>query len=309
MKILNPDLLKEYIIKEKNLQIKLKLLCLNAVSDGIKIKQVSSMFDVPESTIYGWKTSWNNKQYKGLVPIKQTGRPSKLKDEQFEELKELLKNLEIFTTKDVRMLIQERYGVLFSMNYVERILREKFKFSHKKPYTIPSKCPENAESILEERLESKIKELKENPAFNVKKLAIGFIDESSCQNNSNSVKLWSSEKNPKLIKNPEKLKANTIGYYSIIGNSMGEIIEDSTKETLSNFLNKIRLNNLEYDNMIIILDNYKSHHSKLFVSRAEALNINLVFLPPYSPNLNPIEYIWKSVKRVLSGKNFEFRKP
>jgi putative transposase len=25
-----------------------------------------------------------------------------------------------------------------------------------------------------------------------------------------------------------------------------------------------------------------------------------VFLPPYSPDLNPIEYIWKSIKRVLS---------
>jgi hypothetical protein len=28
-----------------------------------------------------------------------------------------------------------------------------------------------------------------------------------------------------------------------------------------------------------------------------------VFLPPYSPDLNPIEYIWKSIKRVVS-RNF-----
>jgi len=27
-----------------------------------------------------------------------------------------------------------------------------------------------------------------------------------------------------------------------------------------------------------------------------------VFLPPYSPDLNPIEYIWKSVKRVISDR-------
>lgn len=31
--------------------------------------------------------------------------------------------------------------------------------------------------------------------------------------------------------------------------------------------------------------------------------IELVFLPPYSPDLNPIEYIWKSIKRVVS-RNF-----
>ena len=30
------------------------------------------------------------------------------------------------------------------------------------------------------------------------------------------------------------------------------------------------------------------------------LNIRLIFLPPYSPDLNPIEFIWKSVKRAVS---------
>jgi transposase len=30
------------------------------------------------------------------------------------------------------------------------------------------------------------------------------------------------------------------------------------------------------------------------------MNLYLVSLPPYSPNLNPIAYLWKSVKRVLS---------
>ncbi len=33
---------------------------------------------------------------------------------------------------------------------------------------------------------------------------------------------------------------------------------------------------------------------------AKELGIYLVYLPPYSPDLNPIEFIWKSLKRVLS---------
>jgi putative transposase len=33
---------------------------------------------------------------------------------------------------------------------------------------------------------------------------------------------------------------------------------------------------------------------------AKGPGIELVFLPPYSPDLNPIEYIWKSIKRVIS---------
>ncbi len=36
---------------------------------------------------------------------------------------------------------------------------------------------------------------------------------------------------------------------------------------------------------------------------AEKLNISLVYLPPYSPDLNPIENVWKSVKRVISERS------
>lgn len=34
---------------------------------------------------------------------------------------------------------------------------------------------------------------------------------------------------------------------------------------------------------------------------AEMLGICLAFLPPYSPDLNPIEYIWKGIKKVVSA--------
>ena len=51
---------------------------------------------------------------------------------------------------------------------------------------------------------------------------------------------------------------------------------------------------------MIILDNFKSHHAKLTIETAKKLNIDLIFLPAYSPHLNPIEYIWKTIKREIS---------
>ncbi|MHC1587724.1 MAG: transposase [Candidatus Syntropharchaeia archaeon] len=43
-----------------------------------------------------------------------------------------------------------------------------------------------------------------------------------------------------------------------------------------------------------------SHRAKKTRRKVKKLNIIPVFLPPYSPDLNPIEQIWRIIKRVLS---------
>lgn len=52
--------------------------------------------------------------------------------------------------------------------------------------------------------------------------------------------------------------------------------------------------------LVIILDNFRSHHADITREYAELNKIDLVFLPPYSPDLNPIEFIWKSIRRIIS---------
>jgi transposase len=51
---------------------------------------------------------------------------------------------------------------------------------------------------------------------------------------------------------------------------------------------------------VIILDNYPVHKAKLAEKACEILNIVLIPLPPYSPKLNPIEQVWRTVKKELS---------
>lgn len=55
-------------------------------------------------------------------------------------------------------------------------------------------------------------------------------------------------------------------------------------------------------NIVIVLDNFRSHRAQATVNFAEENGIELVYLPPYSPDLNPIEFIWKSIKRVVSSE-------
>mgnify|MGYP000864742264 FL=1 len=52
--------------------------------------------------------------------------------------------------------------------------------------------------------------------------------------------------------------------------------------------------------MVLITDNAKYHHAKLHREWREehANRFVLYFLPPYSPDLNPVERVWKLIRRI-----------
>lgn len=54
--------------------------------------------------------------------------------------------------------------------------------------------------------------------------------------------------------------------------------------------------------MAIILDNYKVHHAIVFTKLCNILNMDLIYLPPYSPKYNPIEQVWRTIKAPISRK-------
>ena len=111
---------------------------------------------------------------------------------------------------------------------------------------------------------------------------------------------------PTITKDTKKYKSNTFGFYAVRDNSVIDFPEHSRKEDVTAFLEKIRLGNPE-GRIMIILDNFKSHHALKVAERALELGIDLVFLPPYSPDLNPIEFIWKSIKRIISRSFIDSR--
>lgn len=83
------------------------------------------------------------------------------------------------------------------------------------------------------------------------------------------------------------------------GNSVIEFKENSKKEEICEFLGEIISKN-PGKRILVILDNFRSDRANATVEFAEENGIELIYLPPYSPDLNPIEFIWKSIKRVIS---------
>ena len=60
-----------------------------------------------------------------------------------------------------------------------------------------------------------------------------------------------------------------------------------------------------YDrHIVVVLDNARYQRCRLVLHTAERLHIQLLFLPPYSPNLNLIERLWKFVKKKVLYNHF-----
>lgn len=78
-----------------------------------------------------------------------------------------------------------------------------------------------------------------------------------------------------------------------------------TAETIIEFLQQIRIHYPEKA-IAIVMDNARYQHCQMVMEKAQEMNIEILFLPPYSPNLNIIERLWKfTKKKVLYGKFYQ----
>jgi transposase len=71
----------------------------------------------------------------------------------------------------------------------------------------------------------------------------------------------------------------------------------TNKDNVVEFLQLLRRQFLFQDKVYVVLDNHPAHHTLLVTDEAARLNFELMFMPPYSPELNAIEALWSVLKR------------
>jgi len=292
--------LDERLRAEMDSGIKIKLIFLNAFGNcNMTYESACAFCGIHTSTGYVWVRRWNKSGYDGLKESEnQGGRPAKLSENDLKRLEETLKEKDYWTTKEVRKTILENFGVDLSDDTVVRLLRHELGMRFSKPYPIDYRRPADAEALLENQLHLVFMLLKER-GIREDEIAIGFVDETRPQNTPNTVRVWSFDK-IRIKKNTSRFKTNTIGFYAIKGSSVQEFLDDSKGKSIAKFFEHVKEANGDSRAVVAVIDNFASHKSSIVRETIEKLDIYLVFLPPYSPDLNPIEFIWKSIKQVLS---------
>jgi transposase len=130
------------------------------------------------------------------------------------------------------------------------------------------------------------------------------MDEVHFQQHGTRCKMWidPEEKSPVVLQEPTR---RGIGYFGAVRIRDGKFIFQCEEnmfnaETSLRFLKKIRRASCRSGRPVaVIIDNARYHHATLHKGWREsaAKSFALFYLPPYSPELNPIERVWKLVRR------------
>jgi transposase len=111
------------------------------------------------------------------------------------------------------------------------------------------------------------------------------------------------EKDPVLLHHPTR---KSMGYFGAVRLRDGKLVYQREEEkfdalTFHVFLKRLRqASSRSGRRVVVIADNARYHHAKLHADwrNKQAPNFMLDFLPPYSPDLNPIERLWKLTRKL-----------
>lgn len=118
------ELLKRIKSLEKDTRVLQRLYFVKHRYEGASVAESAKLVGTSKPVAYQWQERWNKDGYDGLIPRFAGGCPSKLLDEQKEELKEILHQRDDWSTKEVKELIFNRFNVIYTGKQILEILKK-----------------------------------------------------------------------------------------------------------------------------------------------------------------------------------------
>lgn len=135
------------------------------------------------------------------------------------------------------------------------------------------------------------------------------LDECHFQQHGTRCRMWvpPEDKDPIVLNAPTRKSAALFGAVNIKSGKFITMLNSIfNAETFENFLRKLIRHKKRSGKTVIILDNARYHHAKNLNSLLSKYSnvLELDYLPPYSPELNPIERVWKFLRRQCTHNQY-----
>ena len=267
---------------------------------GWSYEEISIAVFLDEGTIRRYYTTYIEKGKGALFVMNYSGSACRLNKSQIEDLEKYVDKETPTAALELVKYVRDTFGVKYTVSAVVALLH-RLGFVYKKPKLVPGKANGKAQEAFLEGLQKLKLQLGQ-------KDAIIYMDGVHPQHNSKPGYGWIKKGKEKVLKsNSARRRININGAlnpvtFDVTINISDSVNAQSTIELFKNLENKYS----DAQRIVIICDNARYYRSRLVQEYLKSSKLELLFLPPYAPNLNLIERLWRFMnKKVRNNKYYE----
>ena len=277
-----------------------RVQAIRLLHQGYTRAEVAEILDVAESSVYDWQKKYREGGLAELSAKMAPGRKKLLTDGQLLQLSGWLRmnprqlgfDFGLWTRKIVRDLIKREFGIDYTMQNIGKVLK-RLGFSPQRPvYQALERDPEKRRKWTEETFPA-IKERADREGAK-----IYFADEAASRTDHHAGTTWAPVGQTPIVEHiGARERIGMISAISMRGDMHWMVHTESMNSTLFTEYMDSLIHDIE-GKIFLIADRARYHTSKETAKWLDEHKdrIELFFLPSYSPDLNPGEWVWKNVK-------------
>lgn len=263
-------------------------------AEGFNHHQISELLQLHINTITHYLQRYKEGGIEAVCKTDYQGTTPRLTQEQQELLKIELKTRIYHTAQQVITWIEKKFQVYYTSGGMRALLK-RLGFTYKKNRLVPSKADPEAQRQFVNWFEKVRAGLGPEDR-------IYFGDAVHAKHNAEAGYAWSVSGQPHLIPtNSGRQRYNILGAYCTQTHEHVFILTEDNinQDKIIELLKLLKAKHPGNGEIYLILDNASYNKALRVRAQAKESQIIIKYQPPYSPNLNLIERLWKFMRRTF----------